>query len=710
VTDAALKAAALDLTPLMEPRHIAIVGASNDSGSIGARPLANLRRFGFDGTIDLVSRSSASIDGIACLPSVDALPRGVDTALLLVPRSAVEEVLSACIAREVRSAVIFTAGYSELGADGKTAQEQLAARALAAGMPISGPNGLGLINHRKATPLTFGWIEPASGVAGAHLAILSQSGAVAMALTYAAQSRGIALSYTVSTGNEAVLTLNDYLAYVLDDPSTKVVAILSEQIRQPRRFIDLCDRAAALGKPIVMFKLGRSERAKAAALSHTGSIAGDYEIAETVMRAHGVILAETMDALLDTAGLLARSELPKNSGIGLMSDSGALVTFALDQVETLDLEFPSVNPQTRAKLKELLPSFAHAENPVDVTTQGMNDPSLYGEVLAALIADDGCNSLAVFAMPGAQEHAVARAERLLPILQRAGKPIAYTILGGRSGDRATDFLQANGVAVFRRPEAALEALSRVARRGRFQRPRVSTSQQRTAAAALPAGVMTEHEAKTMLRARDFPVPEGRLVTDRQGLHDAASALGFPLALKIQSRQIIHKTELGCVALSISDLKAAIAAFDTMTRRVVDARPDAKIDGVLVERMGGEGIEIALGGRNDPEWGPVVMVALGGIWIEVMRDATLVPAPLDEAAARQALQRLRAFPLLTGVRGRNPADVEALARLIAATGELLAERPEIQELDFNPIVVFGEGEGALLLDASIVVEARPSGCC
>lgn len=432
------------LQPLMQPRHIAVVGASSQPGSIGSRPLTNLRRFGYSGRVDLVSRSTPEIDGIKCVKSPDELPNGVDTALLVVPRDAVEDVLSSCINRGVRSAILFSAGYSEMGEDGKVAQARLADRAREAGLPLCGPNGLGLINHRDATPLTFGWIEPAVGAAGSELAILSQSGAMGMALTYAAQARAISLSFTVSSGNEAVLTLNDYLDYVLSDERTSVVAILAEQVRDPQAFIALCDRAVTLGKPIVMLKLGRTVRAQAAALSHTGSLAGDYEVIEAVTRAHGVILVDTLDELLDTAGLFTRSHVSKVDGVGLMSDSGALVTFALDQAEKLELSFPLVGEQTASQLAENLPSFAHPQNPVDVTTQGMNNLELYGKVARTLLDDPAIGSLGIFAMPGASAHALARAEKILPLLEHAGKPIAYTLLGGRSGDAAADFLQSRG--------------------------------------------------------------------------------------------------------------------------------------------------------------------------------------------------------------------------------------------------------------------------
>ena len=693
-----------DLTPLMRPKRVAIIGASPKVGTIGARPLANLRRFGFGGDIALVSRSAVTIDGIACAGDVAELPEGVDTAMLVVPSTAAEDVLRRCADRGVRSAVIFSSGFAEMGAEGQAAQRRLADIARDAAMPLCGPNGLGIVNYADRAPLTFGWIEPvAPPAAGGRLAILSQSGAMGMALTYAAQSRGVGLSFTVSSGNEAALTLSDYLAFVLDDPGTQVVAVLAEQIREPDRFLALCDRAVAATKPVVVLKLGRSDEGKAAALSHTGSMAGDYATSEAAMQARGVVLVDSMAALLAVAGLFARAKPATGDGVGLMSDSGALVTFALDQAEGLGLRFARLAAGTQQRLRELLPPFATIANPLDMTTQGMNNPDLYRDAAKAMLDDANIAALGIFAMPGASEHALARAELLLPLLRDAEKPVAYTLLGGRTGDAAADRLQGEGVAVFRQPEAALHALAHLTMHHHFVPGPAITLSPAAPSARLKTGTLAEYAAKSLLAERGIAVPPGVLVKTADAVAGAAASVGFPLAMKVQSSQIVHKTEVGGVVLGVADEESAHRAYEDIMLRAAAAQPDATIDGVLVEAMSGAGVEMAIGSRRDREWGPTVMVALGGIWIEVMQDARLVPAPLDRRAALAAIRKLRAFPILEGARGQAPADVEALAGVMIKVGALMIEHPEIDEIDINPLCV--SAAGAVAVDASIVVGAR-----
>lgn len=697
-----------DLTPLIAPRSIAIVGASAQPTSIGGRPLANLRRFGFKGEIHLVSRSQAQIDGIRCVKSVPELPRGIDVALFVIPQSSVEQVLEECIERGVRAVVLFSAGFAETGEEGAKLQARISERARDAGVVLCGPNGLGVVNHRRGTPLTFGWIEPAPVQDRPGVAIISQSGAAGMAMTYAAQSRGIPLAYTISSGNEAALTLNDYLRHALEDPETAVMALFAEQIRDPQTFMSLCDRAVELGKPVVLLKLGRSERAKIAAQSHTGALAGDYARIEANLRARGVIMVDSMDELLDTAGMLARYPVPAAAGVAVMSDSGALVSVALDSAQPLGIDFPHPSPHTYARLRQELPAYVQVSNPVDMTTQGMNDPGLFARVAETLAADPAFGSLALFAMPGAQEHAVARAHSLLPILKALRKPVAYAVLGGDAGIAATKVLQENGISAFRSPDAALKALSYVMHHAAWLQEhdagctRSGANERREAAARLAPGVMPEYRAKALLAQRGVATPAGSLVTDLAGLRGAARQHGFPLALKVQSPQLMHKTEIGGVVLGQVDLQGLEASYESMLERIMADRPDAVIDGVLVERMAPRGVEIALGVKNDPQWGAMIMVALGGIWIEVLKDRALIPASVDRPMARRALEQLRAFPLLAGARGGAPADIEALVSLIIATRDLVAQHPEIEEMDLNPVLVHPAGQGVTVVDASIVV--------
>ncbi len=703
------------LTALLHPQSIAIIGASPKAETIGGRPLANLRRFGYTGKIHLVSRSHKIIDGIACLPSALDIPQQTDVALLLVPATAVSEVLEQCGSRGVRAAIVYGSGYAETGKQGQQAQEELVAIAHHHGITLVGPNCLGLVNFVDGVPLTFSWHEPRPLRGRRAMAIVAQSGAVAMALSHTAYAQGIAVSYTISTGNEAQLSLNDYIDYLLDDSQTHVIALLAEQIREGSRFLQLAIRAQTLRKPLVLLKAGRSKRAQEAARSHTGALTGDYATMQGVLRRYNVIIVETLDELVDTAGLLTRMPLPTATGTAIMSDSGALVTLAIDHCEAVGLPLPSATPVTETRLRELLPIFAtQTTNPIDMTTQGINTPELYPQVAQAQLDDPQFGSLILLAMPGSEQQVVTRAQYLLPVLQAATKPVAYTLLGGDLALPGVRFLQDAGIPVFRSPERAFAAMAyatayaqalhqhHIPHRHVLDQSDNEAVQISSLLMLNKTGPLSEYTSKEILHAWGIPIPVCQLARTVTEALEAAEQIGYPVALKVQVAELLHKTEMGGVILDVKDPRALSRTYTDLYEHVTGSMPNKHLDGILVETMAKPGIEIALGIRRDPTWGSIMLVGLGGIWIEALHDIAIGSVPLNVQEAQELIKQLRSYPLLAGTRGRPQSDLTALAQVMVRLGTLAqAHSDTITEIDLNPLILYPASKGLLVVDTTII---------
>jgi acetate---CoA ligase (ADP-forming) len=694
-------AAARNIARLMRPRSIAIVGVSPERGSPGGGVLDNLERFGYRGDIHLVSRSRSEVKGRACVAAIDDLPEGIDTAMLMVPRAAIEPAVAACARRAVGAAIIFAAGFAEAGGEWKAAQDRMAAVARDAGMALCGPNCLGIMNYVDGIPLTFSPQQPERPPSGPGLSIVAQSGGLSSILRVALLAKSVPVAFAVSTGNEAVLGLEDYLAFLLDDAMTRVVTVFAEQIRRPQCFLALAARAREVGKAIVMLHPGRSAAARASAQSHTGALAGDHAVMRALVDREGVIVTDGLDELIDVSELMARFPNAPAAGPAVLTDSGAFKGMTLDLAEAVGLELPPLSPATADALKVELPDFMAPSNPLDLTAQGILDLDLYSRTLAPLFADPAFGSVFVAAIASANSaFAATKIAAILKPMSGAAKPAILGLLGDEVAlpQGAIDAVRAAGVPLFRSPERGLRALARVTAHARSPRRRVLPPA--TIAPALPgAGVLPEHVAKAYLADLGIAVPNGALARDGATAQDIAARIGYPVALKLQAAALPHKSDAGGVALGIGDAAAVATAWRQMHERVERHHPGIAIDGVLVEAMARPGLEMIVGARRDAAWGPVVVVGLGGIWAEALQDILVLPPDLDAAEIVAALTTLKAAPLLAGTRGTPPRDVAALAGVVTRIGALVRTRAEITEIEINPLVVFEDG--ALALDALIV---------
>lgn len=692
------------LDRLLRPKSVAIIGASDKPGALGASVLANLERQGFDGAIHLVNPKRSDIGGRPCVASVDDLPDGVDAAVLAIPRAGVLDAVRALARRGVGAAVVFAAGFAEDGPQGLADQQEIGAIAAASGMVIEGPNCLGLVNFIDRISLTFIEMPEARAEGSARVGIVSQSGAMAAVLATTMITREVPLSCYISTGNEAASGVEDYLAYLVDSPDTAVIAMVVEQFRSPARFLAAARAARAAGKQIVLLHPGRSAAGAASAATHTGAMAGDYAVMKVLAEHAGVIVVNSLEELGDVVEIVARCKAMPAGGTGVVAESGAFKAMMLDLSEELGLVLPKLSDDDSPALRAALPDFVPVSNPLDVTAQGLVDPALYGRTIAALVEDDRVGAILVTliqtttATSSIKFNAVAGALELLDVT----KPVVVAGVDEGGEVRAEDVarLRKLGIPYLPTAERAVRALARIT--GHKVRADDAATALGEPLQDLPVGGETvpEYRSKALLGARGIAFPRHELATTKAEAQAAAERLGYPIVLKAQAAALPHKSDAGGVIVGLADADAVAAGWDKLHANIAAARPGLVLDGVLVEGMAERGVELIVGARNDPAWGPVILVGFGGVAAELLHDVRLLPTGLSQDEIAAEIRQLRMAPLLDGFRGAPPMDVAAVARIVAALGEVVAATPAIREIDLNPVLVYPEGQGAIALDALI----------
>ncbi len=690
---------------LLHPRSIAVIGASATPGSLGEAVLSNLERANFTGYIYLVNPKRLEIRGRRCLASIDALPEGIDCAVLSIPRDGVVDAAVACAQRKVGSLIIFTAGFAESGEQGRAEQEKLAEIAREHRMVIQGPNCLGMVNHVDGIPLTFVVTQTEAAFQPPGVAVVSQSGAMAAVLGVSLRHHGLQISYSVSTGNEAANGVEDFVEHLLEDERTSVLTMVVEQFRQPRRFLQLAARARALGKYIVLLHPGSSSAARASAATHTGAIATNYQVMRTKVIHAGVVLVDTLEELVDVSHLLIRCPSLPRGGAAILTESGAFKAVTLDLCERIGLGLPELSATAAAALRSVLPDFIPATNPLDITAQALVDTDLYRRTIPAFLTEDRFGSLVLGIILTDEVTSSLKFPSILEAIRtlRPTKPVIFASLdeGARIPSGYVEELRALGVPFFPSPERALRALARVTDLAVHESRRELESAAAKPSVVLASGVLPEYQSKLVLRALGIPIPEGALARTLEEAKSIAADIGFPVALKAQAADLAHKSDAGGVVLGLNDEAALAAGWQRLQQNIRDTKPELVLDGVLVERMGRPGIELIVGAENDPDWGPVLLVGFGGVLAEALQDVKLLPPELSVEAIIGELYTLKSGVLLRGFRGSPALDVRAAAEIVRALGSLVRSNPAIQEIDINPVVVYPEGMGAVALDALIV---------
>jgi acyl-CoA synthetase (NDP forming) len=694
------------LARLLRPKSIAVVGASDKPGALGATLISNLDRAGFAGAVYPINPKRDGIGARACLSSVDDLPPGVDVAVLAIPRPAVLDTLRALAARGVGAAIVFSAGFAEDGPEGLAEQAEIARIAHDAGMVIEGPNCLGLVNHVDRIPLTFveAFCEPPAGCRA--VAVVSQSGAMAAVLGTVLSARAVPTSFSVSTGNEAVSGVEDYVDWLIDDPDTQVIAMIVEQFRKPARFLAAARAARTVGKPIVLLHPGTSRAARESAATHTGAMAGDYQLMRAKVARTGVIFAETLQELGDIAELLVRCPTLTRPEVAVLGESGAFKAMVLDQAERLGLPLTALDNANAPELRAALPAFVPVSNPLDITAQGLSQPSIYTRVLGALLDDDRVGAVVAGIIQSDPATADIKVPAILAALdgRMRTKPVIFAGLDEGAGMPAHYIadLRERGVPWFPTTERVLAALARLGTdRGPDDAPVVDPLP--LPELADEAGVIPECRSKALLGPIGVPFPNGAFAADPDAAVAVAEGLGYPVAMKAQAGALSHKSDAGGVILNLSDAPAVRAAWHRMHASVASYDATIALDGVLIEAMGPRGVEMIVGGRNDPDWGAVVLAGFGGVTAEILQDVRLITPDMTQAEVVAELGKLKSAAVLSGWRGAPALDVPALAALIVTVARLLDSEPRLAELDLNPVILYPSGQGVIALDALILAQ-------
>ena len=697
-----------DLQRLLAPRSIAIVGASARPGSFGRSTLENLTQQ-YQGQIWLVNPQGTPIDGRQTHQSLRVLPAAPDCVVIAVPRDAVHGVIDDCVAIGAGGAVIYASGYAETARpEFVQMQDRLARTAADTGLKILGPNCIGMVNYVNGALASFNPCPPQERALPASIGLVSQSGAMAHALAQAVH-HGVSFSHVLAAGNSCDVDVADMVAYLAAEPACKVIACIFEGMADPRRLLRAAELAWQANKPLLVYKLAVGEQGAAAAASHTGSLAGSYASYRTALERCGVVIVSALEALLETASFFAKAPSPRAAGVAVVATSGGAAIMCADKAEQYGVPLPQPGPQARTVLEQHIPEFGSARNPCDVTAQVVNNPASLSACCEQLAADPAYAAL-VLPQVMAYDKATPRNAMISDIVRRHGK-IACNVWVTQwwEGPGAKEAQQDPGVALFRSADRCFEAIAawqwREAQRGRtaFDSAVARHPAAKEVADALrasPAHAITEAPAKALLARYGVPVIGEALVRSVDEATQAAARIGFPVALKVQSPDILHKTDAGVLQLNVRDEAGLRRAYShIMDKALMVARPD-RIEGVVVQPMLDTGLEIMVGAKVDPLFGPLVLVGLGGIFVELLRDTQLAMAPVSAEQARAMLGRLKGAKALQGFRGSEAVDLVRLAEAIAAISQFAYDQQDvIAELDVNPLICRGGSVAAV--DAVII---------
>jgi acetate---CoA ligase (ADP-forming) len=710
-----------DLRPLLSPDSIAVIGASGDTETLRGRLTHALVGHGYPGRIYPVTRSQNEVLGLRAYPSVADLPEAADLAVIVVPAAVVPRTLDECGARGIRAAVVISSGFAEESGEAALVRDrELRSIAERHGILVCGPNSEGLVNplHRVVATFSPVFHDPRRSLSpatphGRPIAVSCQSGALTFAFLNRGRDRQLRFTYQVSSGNQTILEAHDYIDWTLDHGGADIFLVYLEAIRRPNPFRAVADKAASAGNPLIVAKVGRSDAGRRAAASHTGSLAHAGVVDDAIFRHHGIIRGEDLDHMLDVAAAFAFCPLPAGNRVAVITGSGGSAVWMADILSAHGLELPVLEDDIQRRLLALLPSYASAKNPVDGTAQAIHEVG-YARLVEIVRESQRIDTILLIGSLANDATAITRAEELAALSGPRDKPILLSTYTSASPPAMAAFAAA-GIPCYTSMPSCARAIRALVDYARFQERRhrpapAATSpaiREGTARALAAAGAtLTETEAKALLARYGIPHPTEALVTSVDDAVAAAARIGGKVALKVQSPDIVHKTEAGAVALGIEGEPAVREAYARVLANAAAARPAAAIRGVLVQKMAAPGREIILGVSRDPDFGPMLMVGLGGIHVEVLRDVAFTPVPIGVDEAQALLGELKSAALLDGVRGAPPADRAALAEVIAALSRFAADHAEaIAEIDLNPVIVHPQGQGLTVVDALIVKRAE-----
>jgi len=697
------------LDSFFAPASIALIGASRDHEKIPGRLLSMLRKNEYPGKLYPINPNYDDIDGLKCHQSIGDIGAPIDLAIIIIPARAVLGALEQCADAGVKNAVIISSGFAEEGGDSTAMQDAIVALAKKTGMRISGPNAEGFLSEVQKVAATF---SPTVDVKPGHvplvastrrIAIVAQSGGIGFAIKHRAKALGVAISYCVSAGNESDLGAGEFLDYMVQDVSTDVILLFIEGIRDVDKFLAAARRAAEVGKPVIVTKVGRSGAGERAAASHTASMAGWSAAYDAVFAKCGFIVSNDLDEAVTIAAVLTTNPLPKGDRVAVLTVSGGAGIWGADTVSMQGLKVPELSEGIQAQIRQWMPSYGAAGNPIDVTAQGASSGALQKSIDLLATSDEVDAILVVVSLSSEVRMSFKQAE-LQPVISAQHKPVVFYSYTLPSPFARTE-LAKSGVVVLSGLTHVSVAMRRLVEYANFRiapPADVEMLPPRDLSAHLQSAKLSEFDSKALLREAGIALPNEVLVTARDELDAAIGRAGFPLVMKIQSRDIPHKSEVGGVRVNITTKGEAFTAYGMLLDNARKHRPDATIQGVLVGPMAKKGVEIIIGTMTDNTFGPMIMVGLGGITTELFRDVIYRPAPVSAKEASAMIESLKAAPLLKGFRGAARADVAALSQLISQVSVLAARYARaISEIELNPVLVHGEGQGVTIVDALVV---------
>ncbi len=700
---------------IMEPRSIAVVGATDRRGSVGRAVVTNIIEGGFSGVLYPVNPRAKSVVCNRAYPSITEIPGEIDMAVIIVPAPLVAKVIHEAADKGVKGVVVITAGFKEVGGEGVKLENEVKAAASERGIRLVGPNCLGVINTDPAFSMnaSFAQTMPKPG----NIGFISQSGALCTAVLDLAKGRDIGFSKFISFGNKADVNEVELLQYLAEDPQTSVILMYLEDISDGRRFARVASEVTWKHlKPILAIKSGRSEEGARAASSHTGSLAGSDAAYDAIFLQSGIQRVEDVNEMFHYAEAFSRMPLPEGGRIAIVTNAGGPGIMTTDAAVRHGLTLSRFSAETEEALAGHLPPTANIHNPVDVI--GDADYHRYELALKSTLMDPGVDGAIVVLTPQKMTDVLETAQIVPKVMEGIKKPVLCSFMGIVDVSAGVKYLVEHNIPNYSFPEAAVRAFASMVRfserlaPGRSQKRRsVSYSVEKEAVASLIAEKLAsadnvhlpEKEANEILRLYGFPLLKSRLVTSEDEVEAALSFVGPPVAMKISSRDVVHKFDVGGVILKIETPDQAREAYRKILASVKRAAPDARVDGVLMEKMAKGGTEVILGAHLDPKFGPLCMFGLGGTFVEAIKDVTFRLAPMCELSAEEMIRSIKSFRILQGVRGNPPADIEAIKDCILRMSQLVSDHPEIVEMDLNPVIVYAEGLGCTVADSRIMLK-------
>jgi len=698
----------MSLDVFFSPRSVAVIGASRTPGKVGHDVLVNLTSANFSGKIIPVNPEADTLLGLPCYPDLQSYGRDVDLGIIVVPQEAALAAVEECVAAGVQGIVVLSSGFREMSQEGYAIEKKMVEICRRQAVRLLGPNCMGIINTEAGFNSTFIGRYPEPG----SISIFSQSGAVCAAMLDICSSRHLGVSKMISIGNKADINEIDLLSWFARDDNTKVVIGYLEDISAGDAFVKAAEEVASI-KPVVVLKSGTTATGLKAAASHTGVLAGVDSAYGAAFKRSGVVRADTFEALFDYAAALALQPLPKGNRVLIITNAGGPGTMAADAVEKAGMQVAILENRTITLLREKLPRQSAVNNPIDVL--GDADPERYVAALESAQADSSVDAILVIMTPQTMTQPAETALAIAGAID-GSKPVVASFMGGKDVLPGREQLCAAGLPDYDSPERAVAALQAMYhyslwknrpprqithfRVNRRRVERIITRRQR--AERLTVG---EVKGKDILNAYGFKIPTGALAIDQEEAVEIAERIGYPVALKIVSPNIIHKSDMGGIQLDLTNAEAVEDAYDLMSLKIKKRAPDALIDGIYVEEMVARGLEVILGMNRDPQFGPMLMFGLGGIFVEVLKDVAFHLAPITESEAVQMLMSTRSYAMLEGRRGQQGIDINAIAIGLQRISQLTTDFPQITELDINPFIVGDVGTEPIVADVHMTL-AKP----